>query len=263
MATLLRTSNPALSDALFQRAGRARTGGDVMTIDGTVTKTGVLVLLLLVSGAVTWTRALAQGPGAAMPLVILGLIGGLVLALVGVFKPSTTPVVAPLYALAEGLVLGAVSAMYQTRYQGVPVQAVSLTVFTLAALLVAYRAGLVRATENFKLGVVAATGGIALYYVAGMVAGMFHVALPLIHSTGALGLLFTLGVVVVAALNLVLDFDFIERAAAGGAPGYMEWAGAMGLILTLVSVKWNTARKQVSTALWNAIARPTTSLVYA
>ena len=141
---------------------------------------------------------------------------------------------APLYALAEGLFLGGVSSLFEARFPGIVMQAVLLTFGTLFALLMAYRSGLVRATENFKLGVVAATGGIALVYLATIVLGFFGIGIPYIHESGLVGIGFSLFVVVVAALNLVLDFDFIETGVEQGAPKYMEWYGAFGLMVTRV-----------------------------
>jgi uncharacterized YccA/Bax inhibitor family protein len=140
----------------------------------------------------------------------------------------------PVYAAFEGLLLGGISAMYEQRYEGIVINAVALTFGTLAALLLAYRAGLVRATENFKLGIFAATGGIALVYLISMVMGFFGRSIPYIHESGLIGIGFSLFVVTIAALNLVLDFDFIERGAELGAPRYMEWVGAFGLLVTLV-----------------------------
>jgi len=143
-------------------------------------------------------------------------------------------VTAPVYALLEGLCLGALSGFFETQFPGIVLQAVGLTFGTLLALLVAYKSGVIKATENFKLGVVAATGGIALVYIATLVLGFFGVAIPFIHGSGPLGILFSLFVVVIAALNLVLDFDFIESGAAQGAPRFMEWYAAFGLMVTLI-----------------------------
>lgn len=170
-----------------------------------------------------------------MPFVWGGLIGGLVVALVTVFKKEWSPVTAPLYAVLEGLAIGAISAVFEQRFPGIVMQAVGLTFGTLAALLLAYRSGLVRATENFKLGVVAATGGIMLLYLVNIGMRLFGFeGMGFIHDSGWLGIGFSAVVVVVAALNLVLDFDFIEQGVEHGAPKYMEWYGAFGLLVTLV-----------------------------
>jgi uncharacterized YccA/Bax inhibitor family protein len=161
------------------------------------------------------------------------MLGGLVMAMVCVFKPTTAPITAPLYAGLEGLVLGALSAILEVQFPGIVIQAVTLTFGVFACLLLAYQSGLIKATENFKLGVVAATGGIFLVYLISFVGGFFGFQMPLIHSSGTFGILFSLFVVGIAALNLVLDFDFIEKGAESGAPKHMEWYGAFGLIVTL------------------------------
>ncbi|HEX9723391.1 MAG TPA: Bax inhibitor-1/YccA family protein, partial [Vicinamibacteria bacterium] len=145
-----------------------------------------------------------------------------------------SPVTVPIYALLEGLFLGAISSMFEQMYPGIVIQAVGLTFGTLFALLFAYKSGLIKATENFKLGVVAATGAVALIYMASIVLSFFGTSIPYIHESGTIGILFSLAVVVIAALNLVLDFDFIETGAERGAPKYMEWYGAFGLLVTLI-----------------------------
>ena len=169
-----------------------------------------------------------------MPWIIGGAIGGFVVALITIFKKQWAAFTAPLYALLEGLFLGGFSAIFEAKYPGIVIQAVTLTFGTLFCLLLAYRSGLIKATENFKLGVVAATGGIALIYMATIFLGFFGVRMPFIHESGTIGIAFSLFVVVIAALNLVLDFDFIENGAARGAPKYMEWYAAFGLMVTLI-----------------------------
>jgi len=169
-----------------------------------------------------------------MPYILGGAIGGLVFAIATIFKKEWAPVTAPMYALTEGFFLGAISAIFEHRFPGIVMQAVMLTFGTLFALLFAYRSGLIKATENFKLGVVAATGGIALVYLASIVLSFFDIRVPFIHESGVIGIGFSLFVVVIAALNLVLDFDFIESGVEQKAPKYMEWYGAFGLMVTLV-----------------------------
>jgi uncharacterized YccA/Bax inhibitor family protein len=163
-----------------------------------------------------------------------GLIGGLVFAVITIFKKTWAPYTAPVYAILEGLVIGGISAYAESQFKGIVFQAVALTFGTLLSLLVAYRSGVIKVTEKFRLGVVAATGAIFLVYIVSMVLGFFGVSVPLIYSGGTIGILFSLFVVVIAALNLVLDFDFIERGAVEGAPKYMEWYGAFGLMVTLI-----------------------------
>jgi len=164
------------------------------------------------------------------------MLGGLIVAMITIFKKPWAPFTAPLYALLEGLFLGAFSVYVQSMFPDVPIvlQAVALTFGTFFALLLAYTSGLIKATENFKLGVVAATGGIFVAYMLSFVLGFFGVEVPLIHSSGLMGIGFSVFVIIIAALNLVLDFDFIENGAERGAPKYMEWYGAFGLLVTLV-----------------------------
>ncbi len=236
----MRSGNPALKDSTFldlsTGAVVSRDSG-AMTLNGTVNKTGMLLLLAVLTAAFAWSQTLTPA-GEIAPAASLylwgGAIGGLVLALVTAFKKTWAPVTAPMYALLEGFFLGAISAIYNARFEGIVMQAVLLTFGTMFALLFAYRSGLIRATENFKLGVVAATGGIMLVYLATIVLRMFGKDIPMIHESGVIGIGFSLFVVVIAALNLVLDFDFIESGVEQGAPKYMEWYGAFGLMVTLV-----------------------------
>ncbi len=231
----LRSGNPALSEKTFRDVAFAGSPGEAMTIGGTVNKTAFLLALVVLTSGWTWHIYLqAQNASAVMPWMIGGAIGGLVVGLITVFKMPWSPITAPVYALLEGLFIGGISALTEAQYPGIVLQAVGLTFGTLAALLVAYKSGLIRATENFKMGVVAATGGIFLVYLATFVLGLFGVGIPYIHGSGLIGIGFSVFVVIIAALNLVLDFDFIEKGAQSRAPGYMEWYGAFGLIVTLV-----------------------------
>ena len=238
----MRSGNPALKENTFLDLGSGTlVQGDAgaMSLNGTVNKTALLLVVTLAGALFSWsqfTSAMAAGnPGAIMPYVWGGAIGGFVVALVTIFKKEWSPFTAPLYAALEGLFLGAVSAMFELRFPGIVMQAVGLTFGTLAALLLAYRSGLIKATENFKLGVVAATGGIALLYLAQLGMHLFGFSgMGFINGSSPLGIVFSLVVVVVAALNLVLDFDFIEQGVQQGAPKYMEWYAAFGLLVTLV-----------------------------
>ena len=234
----MRSGNPALGENTFLDIGSGRVvsrDGSTMTLNGTVNKSGILLALILVTAAFVWDKY--EGPqsaGAIMPWVAVGGIGGFILAMITIFKKTWAPVTAPAYALLEGLFLGGISAMFEARFPGIVMQAVGLTFGTLAALLMAYRSGLIRATENFKLGVVAATGGIFILYLVSFGMSFFGKSIPFIHESGLMGIGFSAFVVVIAALNLVLDFDFIENGVEQGAPKYMEWYGAFGLMVTLV-----------------------------
>lgn len=226
----MRTSNPLLNDKTFAIPAY---GADAMTINGTVQKTAALLFLALCSAAYTWEVA-STNPAQAGPWMIAGALGGFIAVLVTCFKKDWSPVLAPGYALLEGLFLGGFSAMMNAKFPGIVMSAVALTFSVLFSLLLIYRLGIIKATENFKLGVAAATMGIFLVYIVTMVLGLFGREIPYIHQTGTIGIVFSLFVVCIAALNLVLDFDFIENGAASGAPRYMEWFAALGLMVTLV-----------------------------
>jgi uncharacterized YccA/Bax inhibitor family protein len=232
MASLMRTSNPALNEKAFK--GEVAFA-DAMTLQGTVNKTGVLLLCLVATAAWTWGLAHSPAPQAVYPWMIGGLVGGFVVALATIFKKNWSPFTAPIYALLEGLVLGGISSIFEKTYPGVAIQAVGLTLGTLFVMLLAYKTGMIRATQSFKIGVIAATGGIAVFYLVEMVLGVFfHINVPAINGSGPWGIAFSLFIVIIAALNLVLDFDMIETGVSGGAPKYMEWYGAFGLMVTLV-----------------------------
>jgi uncharacterized YccA/Bax inhibitor family protein len=225
----LRSGNPALTADSFRDF--STTSSEVMTIGGTVNKTALALLILITTASYTWSTS---AEGALSGWTLAGVFGGLLVAAVTVFKKEWAPITAPLYAALEGLALGGISVMFERRFPGIVSQAVFLTFGTLGGLLLAYRSGLIRATENFKLGVFAATAGIGILYVVSFVLGFFGISIPLIHSSGWVGIGFSVFVVVIAALNLVLDFDFIEEGAERGAPRYMEWYAAFGLLVTLV-----------------------------
>ena len=237
---LMKTSNPALSENTFRNLSGAGYGGSAdvtgsMTLNGTVNKTGILLILAIATAAWTWHLFLQSRDYAdVMPLMLVGLIGGLIFAMVTIFKKEWSPVTAPIYALLEGLVLGGISAALELRYPGIAMQAVSLTFGTLFVLLLAYRSGLIKVTQKFRLGIIAATGGIIVFYLLEMLLGFFGIRFAAINGSGVIGIGFSLFVVAIAALNLVLDFDFIERGVQFGAPKYMEWYGAFGIMVTLV-----------------------------
>ncbi len=230
----MRTANPALGDDTFTGFGRVARE-EQMSIQGTANKAMLLLLCVFITAAWTWNIFYrAMNPQAVMPLLGIGAIGGFIIALVTVFKQSWAPVTAPVYALLEGLVIGGVSSVAEAQFPGIVIQAVGLTFGTCLVLLLAYKTGMIRATENFKLGVVAATGGIALFYFITIILGFFGVRVSFVYQSGPVGIAFSLIVCAVAALNLVLDFDFIEQGAAAGAPRYMEWYAAFGLMVTLI-----------------------------
>ena len=227
----LRSGNPALGTDTFTTVPHV-VGHEAMTIGGTVNKTAMALAILFITATYVW----GQGNAGTLPAGLIwgGFIGGLIVAMVTVFKQTWAPYTTPVYAALEGAALGGISFVLEQQYPGIVSQAIFLTFGTLGALLFAYRTGVIKATENFKLGVAAATGGILLMYLLSFIVGIFGINVPLIHSSGTFGILFSLFVVVIAALNLVLDFDFIEEGAERGAPKYMEWYGAFGLLVTLI-----------------------------
>ena len=228
------TANPAMTEAAYVRAGRADTPAAVMTLGGSVVKSAALVAILLAAAAYTWSEAAAGETGVAYGLLIAGCVGGFLVALLTIFAPRLSPFTAPTYAALEGLVLGAVSAVFEAKYPGLVIQAVGLSVGVLAVMLFVYGTGIIRATERFKIGVVAATGAVCLVYLVDAVASLFGTRLPFIHESGTVGIVFSLVVVVIAAMNLVLDFDFIQQGVVRRAPKYMEWYGGFSLLVTLV-----------------------------
>jgi len=246
---MMKSSNPTLNANVFTKAQSVGAGG-AMTLQGTVNKTIALLACVLVTATFVWNKffagmstmaggfgevGLAPNPMSIVgPLMMTGAIGGFIVALVTIFNKQWSPVTAPIYALLEGLFLGGISAVFEAQYPGIVIQAVALTFGTLFSLLMAYKSGMIKATENFKLGVVAATGAICLIYIVSFIMSFFGGSIPLIHSSGTFGILFSLFVVTIAALNLVMDFDFIEHGAESGAPKYMEWYGAFGLMVTLI-----------------------------
>jgi len=233
VADLMRTSNPTLNDKVFK--GLSGAVGETMTLEGTVNKTGILLLCAVATAA--WTWHLAMNPE-TLPLdyvlLLVGLFGGLIFALVTTFKKTWAPVTAPIYALLEGLVLGGLSATLEQRYPGIAIESVCLTFGTMFVLLLAYRSGMIKVTQKFRLGVIAATGAIFLFYMVELLLGFFGIHFASVNGSGWLGIGISLVIVCVASLNLVLDFDFIESGVAAGAPKYMEWYGAFGLMVTLV-----------------------------
>ena len=227
------TANPALSANAFKDVPRVYDDTQVMTVQGTVAKTAFLLLCVMVTSAWTW-GLYYKGSNLVGILMIVGLLGGFVVAIATVFKKEWSPITAPIYALLEGLFLGSLSAQFEKAYPGIPMQAVALTFGVLFAMLAAYASGLIKATEKFKLGVVAATGGIAVVYFISIILSLFHIQVPFIYGSGWAGILFSVFVVIIASLNFVLDFDTIQQGVRNRVPKYMEWYGAFALMITLI-----------------------------
>jgi len=238
---LIKTSNPALGKNTFSQFGRPALNDaadtERMTLEGTVNKTGILLLCTMATAAWTWHQFVQTRQVSDISSLMLAGVGlGFVVALVTIFKKEWSPVTAPAYALLEGLALGGVSAVAEMRYPGIGIQAVCLTFGTLFTLLFLYRTGVIKVTDKLRLGIVAATCGIAGLYLVELLLGLFRggVHFGAINGSGAIGIAFSVAVVAIAALNLVLDFDFIEQGVSVGAPKYMEWYGAFGIMVTLI-----------------------------
>ncbi len=200
---------------------------ETMTTQGAINKTLILFSILMVTAIFNYQ---AQN----MWLTIGGAVVGLILVIVNVFKRQYSPVIAPVYAALEGLFVGGISGMYAGFGGGIVIQAVSLTLLVLFIMLFIHKTGINPVTQQFRMGVVMATGAIALLYLATLVLGMFGINMPYIHEGGTIGIIFSLGVIGIASLNLLLDFDNIVKGEEYGAPKYMEWFSAMGLMITLI-----------------------------
>jgi uncharacterized YccA/Bax inhibitor family protein len=223
-----RSSNPALRDDIFYRSLLTDTN-NMMTIQGTINKTLILLALVTISAALVWENYLV-----VLPLLLPAMIGGLVVAVITIFRQEWSPFTAPVYAVLEGVILGGISGFMNVMYPGIVVQAVALTFGVFFLLLIVFSTRLVQVTEKFRLVVIGATGAIALLYLADIVLGFFGRPVGFIHESGLLGIGFSLFVVVIASLNLILDFDYIEKGVEHGGPKYLEWYGAFALLVTLV-----------------------------
>lgn len=221
-----------ISNPLLKREGAfstAWTSGESMTLQGVVNKSGILLLLCLASGAFAWTHPELRGA-----LLITGMLGGLIACLVGTFKPATSPIAAPAYAILEGLALGAISQVIEHRYPGIVLNAMLLTFGVLGVMLAAYTTRTIVVTERLMKGVFAATAAVFLVYLIDMLLGFFGHRVPFIHESGPLGIGISLVIVGIAAFNLLLDFAVIEDNVRSGAPRFMEWYCGMALLVTLV-----------------------------
>lgn len=232
----MRSSNPALSLDTFSGFGRTIDRSDTMSVGGTVLKTAILLLCTLLTAGYTWSLYVKSGgnPAVVTPWMIGGAIGGFIAAMATIFKQEWAPVSAPVYALFEGLFIGGISSVLETQFPGIVIQATCLTFGTLAMMLFAYQTGLVRATEKFKMGVFAATGAVALVYLVSLVLSFFDVYPSFIYGNSLASIGFSLVVVAIAALNFIIDFDFIENGARNNVPKYMEWYGAFAMMVTLI-----------------------------
>jgi uncharacterized YccA/Bax inhibitor family protein len=223
------TSNPVLTNKAFE----VQADGQQMTIQGTVNKSIFLFLLLLITASLSW-RLAEYDASLLATLLWPSAIVGFVLALITIFAKKYSMITAPLYVAAQGFFLGAISMVYSTLYSGIVIQAVLLTASILGVMLLAYKTGIIKATQKFRSGMMIATGGIAIVYLASFVMNMFGMSMPYLHDGGPIGIGISVFIVIIAALNFILDFSFIEEASHSNAPKYMEWYAAFGLMVTLI-----------------------------
>jgi uncharacterized YccA/Bax inhibitor family protein len=217
-----RSGNPAFSKGF---GINENISGEVMTLDGTVNKTGILLALCVGGAYFGW-----NSPGLVMPAILIGFV----IALFTIFRPKNSPYTAPAYAAIEGVALGGITMIFEAQYPGIGIQAIGLTFGILASLLFCYKSGIIKPTENFRLMIFAGTMGIFILYLVSFIMSFFGNSIGFIHSNGLFGIGFSLFVVAIASLNLVLDFDFIEEGAEKGMPKYLEWYGAFSLMVTLI-----------------------------
>lgn len=240
---LQKSSNPVFSKSTFAPSLTATQQG-VMTLQGTINKSIILLLTIIVSASLTWNMV-QQGNTSVGGIMMAGLILGFITAMVTIFKKEWSGITAPIYAVFEGLFLGGVSAFVEAAFfasqepgaatsNGIVFNAVALTFGVFLLMLLLYRNQIIKPTKKFMMGVAAATGAVFLLYLVNMIMGLFGVNMPFLHSNGPIGIGISAVIVVIAALNLILDFKNIEDAVAQGAPKYMEWFGAFGLMVTLV-----------------------------
>ncbi|MEM9917088.1 MAG: Bax inhibitor-1/YccA family protein [Bacteroidota bacterium] len=234
----MKSSNPVMNEEAYKKAspdvldseivGAGQTGR--MTVNGAINKTLILMGLMLITTVIGYTMVGTFGS----LLMWGGAIGGLIVVLIASFKPHLSPTLAPIYALLEGLFVGAISAVYASVFDGIIFQAVSLTLAVLFMMLFIYKSRIIKVTSKFRAGVVMATGAIFLVYIVAIVLSFFGINMPYLHESSPLGIGISFVIIGVAALNLLLDFDNFEKGEQLGAPSYMEWFSAMGLLITLV-----------------------------
>lgn len=229
---LTKSNNPMLSDNAIDKASThagpiTRTEGGLMTVSGAVTKTIMLVCILLATTLYSFSNP-------SQLLMTIGALGGAAVYFLTSFKPTLAPITAPIYAILKGLLVGAVSAIYAAQYGGIIFQAVSLTIGTLLSMLIIYQTGIIKVTQKFRMGVTMAVGAIMIVYLISWIGHFVGFTIPFIHESGPIGIGITVVIIGVAALNLLLDFDNFEKGEQKGAPKYMEWYFSMGLLFTLV-----------------------------
>ena len=234
---LFQSGNPTLSQKIFDKSVDY-TSSETMTVRGAINKFGFLLFMVIAGASYTWHLHYTNQDATMNILLWVGIIGGLASVLIICFKPTTAPYVAPLYGLLEGFFIGAISAIINNalaeKYPGIIMQAVGITFGVAIAMFLLYNFRIIKATEKFRSIIFTATAGIAIFYLLTLVLGMFKINMPFMYDSSLLGIGLSVFIVAIAALNLILDFDMIEKGAEAGAPKYMEWYGAFGLLVTLV-----------------------------
>ncbi|MBE9469502.1 MAG: Bax inhibitor-1/YccA family protein [Bacteroidetes bacterium] len=234
-----RTSNPALNKNTFKNFAYANDQTDVMSFTGAINKTAIMLLLVVLGAMYTWKVFFSSfnpesGISAVMTWIAVGGIGGFVVSLLTIFNKKNAGIFAPIYAVLEGLFLGGISAIFEASYPGIVLRAVALTFSVLFIMLFLYRTKMIKPTEKFKMGVISATGGIVIMYFLSFIFRLFGANMSFLYGNSFFSIGISIFVVVIAALNLVLDFDFIEQGVNYKVPKYMEWYSAFGITVTLV-----------------------------
>lgn len=232
-------NNPVLNDKIFRQSESERVSSAVMTVKGTMTKTLLLLLMVAAGAAYTWKVFYESlDPSSVTSYMYGGLFGGFVLAMIISFVPKTAPYLTPFYAAGEGLFLGGISAMFNTAFAetapNIIFNAVALTLLTAVVMFTIYRKEIVKVTDKFRKVILISLTTILIYYVVCMLLRLFGVNLDILYGGNMLSIIISVVIVGVAAFSLLLDFDFITKASQAGAPKYMEWYGAFGLVVTLV-----------------------------
>lgn len=227
-SSFFKSSNPVMNEKILQQStGTMVHGGQTMTVSGAVNKTLFLTAILLFTTVFSYVNP--------NPILMWGgAIGGFIVVMISVFKPQYSNITAPIYAGLEGLFVGGISAMYAAMYNGIIFQAVTVTMAILFVMLFLYKSGIIKVTKSFRTGVIMATGAVFLVYLVSMVLGMFGINVPFLHEGGMMGIGISVVIIGIASMNLLLDFDNFEKGEEYGAPAYMEWFYAMGLLVTLV-----------------------------
>jgi uncharacterized YccA/Bax inhibitor family protein len=232
---MFNSSNPVFGKNIFANTARDFTGTNTMTVKGTMGKAMLMLAMVILGASYTWKMAYGlETANAAMGWMVGGAIGGLITGLIIAFIPKTAGWLSPIYSILQGLFLGAISAFFEARFHGIVMNAVGLTLATAFLLFFIYRTGIIKVTDKLRTGIVAATGAIALFYLVTWIVSMFGGNVGFMMNSSLLSIGISVVIVIVASMNLLLDFDFIVKGEQAGAPKYMEWYGAFGLMVTLI-----------------------------